>query len=205
MPLNLIRQSRLSQGCRLRSPLMNSRDVSGVGDTRVTRYDMEQQGLRIARDLGLDELSFLVASNLHWSFTRMRTFYERGPLADDGLSLSGFVTLWALRVNGEMDAASIASEVCITRSSFSGLAGRLEERGLIERREHPTDQRSYLFQLTPIGAEVIERVWPKVNGTAAQLSKHLGEARQRQLAEALGIVADHLESLVNQPGGSNQP
>jgi DNA-binding MarR family transcriptional regulator len=184
---------------------MNARDVVDGGDGRVARHYMEQQGLRVARELGLDEVSFLVASNLHWSFTRMRTFYERGPLADDGLSMSGFVTLWALRVNGEMDAASIASEVCITRSSFSGLASRLEDRGLIERREHPTDQRSYLFQLTPVGAEVIERVWPRVNGAAAQLSNHLGEARQRQLAEALGMVADHLESLVNQPGGSNLP
>lgn len=184
---------------------MSARDPLAAGDGRVTRYGMEQQGIRVARELGLDEFSFLVASNLHWCFTRMRTYYERGPLADDGLSLSGFVTLWALRVNGEMDAASIAGEVSITRSSFSGLARRLEDRGLIERRAHPTDQRSYLFQLTPIGAEVIERVWPRVNGAAAQLSKHLGEARQRQLAEALGTVADHLESLVTEPGGPDQP
>lgn len=165
-------------------------------DPTTARHELERRGQELANQLEIDEVSYLVASNLHWTFTLMRVLYERGPLASEKLSMSAFVALWSLRVSGEMEAHQVAAEVGIARSSFSGLATRLERRGLIRRRDQPTDGRSVLFSLTDEGQAVIDRVWPAVNRAATELSEHLGEASQRELADSLRSIADRLTLLL---------
>ncbi len=180
----------------VRSGHMESDTAPSLADPTASRHDIEERGRELARELDIDEASFLVASNIHWAFTLMRTLYERGPLAEEKLSMSAFVALWALRVSGEMEGRAVAEEVGIARSSFSGLATRLEKRGLIRRREHPADGRAVLYSLTEEGRVVIDRAWPRVNRAAGQLSSHLGEVRQRELADALRSVADQLTLLL---------
>lgn len=160
--------------------------------------------MQLAEELGIDESAFLVASNLHWTFTLMRTLFERGPLAPENLSMSGFATLWALRVNGEMEGREVAAEVGIARSSFSGLANRLEQRGLVRRRQHPADGRAVLFSLTEAGRVVLERVWPELNRSEREMSTHLGPSGQRELADALRRVADQISAILrNGPPGDS--
>ncbi|MDE0655985.1 MAG: MarR family transcriptional regulator, partial [Acidimicrobiaceae bacterium] len=84
----------------------------------------------------------------------------------------------------------------IARSSFSGLANRLEQRGLIQRRQSPNDGRAVLFSLTEQGRIVLERVWPELNRCEQQLSEHLGPDGRRELADALRSVADQLTTLL---------
>lgn len=169
---------------------------TSLTDPLEARHGIEERGLELARQLGIEERSFQVASNLHWSYTLMRTLFERGPLRTEQLSMSGFTALWALRVSGEMEGREVAAEVGIARSSFSGLANRLEARGLIQRRKSPDDGRAVLFSLTEAGRVVLERVWPKLNGSERQLSGHLGHAGQRELADLLRSVADQLTELL---------
>lgn len=170
-------------------------------DATAVRHQLEQRGRDLARELEIDEVSYLVASNIHWTFTLMRTLYERGPLASEELSMSAFVALWTLRISGEMEGRTVAAEVGIARSSFSGLASRLEKRNLLQRRDHPSDGRSVLFSLTEEGQATIDRVWPAVNQVATQLSSHLGEARQGELADALRSVSDQLTRLLEDTSG----
>lgn len=174
---------------------------TSLPDATEARHELEQRGLELARELEIDEVSYLVASNLHWTFTLMRTLYERVPLAPAKLSMSAFVVLWTLRVSEEMEGRAVAAEVGIARSSFSELASRLEKRGLIRRRDHPTDGRSVLFSLTDEGKATIDRVWPEVNRTATELSGHLGETRQRELADGLRSIADQLTGMLEEGSG----
>ena len=169
---------------------------TSLTDPLEERHSIEERGLQLARELGIEERSFQVASNLHWTFTLMRTLFERGPLRTEQLSMSGFATLWALRVSGEMEGREVAAEVGIARSSFSGLANRLERRGFIRRRPSPDDGRAVLFSLTETGQVVLERVWPRLNLSERDLSEHLGPDGQRELADLLRNVADRLIQLL---------
>ncbi|MYB27706.1 MAG: MarR family transcriptional regulator [Acidimicrobiaceae bacterium] len=175
---------------------MAEQSRTSLTDPLEARHGIEQRGVALARELGIDQSSFQVASNLHWTFTLMKALFERGPLAEERLSMSGFVALWALRVSGEMEGREVAAEVGIARSSFSGLANRLEQRGLIQRRQSPNDGRAVLFSLTEQGRVVLERVWPELNRCEQQLSEHLGPDGRRELADALRSVADQLTTLL---------
>ena len=175
---------------------MPSPTRTSLTDPLEARRVIEERGLELARKLGIDEPSFHVASNLHWTYTLMRTLFERGPLYSERLSMSGFTALWALCVSGEMEGREVAAEVGIARSSFSGLANRLEARGLISRRPSPEDGRAVLFSVTEAGRGALERVWPKLNCSERELSEHLGAEGQSELADLLRSVADRLTSLL---------
>ena len=180
---------------------------TSLTDPLKSRHSIEERGLQLARELDIDERSFQVASNLHWTYTLMRTMFERGPLKSERLSMSGFAALWALHVSGETEGREVAAEVGIARSSFSGLANRLEARGLITRRQSPHDGRAVLFSITDAGRAVFERAWPKLNGAERKLSEHLGPAGQRQLADLLRSVAGQVTSRLqeNPPTTPDQP
>jgi excisionase family DNA binding protein len=59
----------------------------------------------------------------------------------------------ALRIN------EIAGQVTLPASSFSRLADRMEEEGLVERRPDPTHRRATLLHITPAGEHRFAEAW----------------------------------------------
>jgi DNA-binding MarR family transcriptional regulator len=172
-------------------------DVEGRESGALERRTrMEVRGRALAEDRELDVSAYEVCSNLHWAFTLFKVRVERGPLAQAGLSMSGFVTLWSLWVHGEMEAKALAAEVGIARSSLSELARRLEERQLILRKSHPSDGRAVLFDLTDEGRVAIEAIWPKLNETEAEATATLSVGRRSSLAAMLREMSDQLTTLL---------
>jgi DNA-binding MarR family transcriptional regulator len=55
---------------------------------------------------------------------------------------------------------TLSEKLFVTKGNVCGLIGRLEERGLVERRADPQDRRSNMLFLTPAGRELTERVVP---------------------------------------------
>lgn len=176
--------------------MTGTRELPAV-DPAELRRRIEARGVALASELELDQAAFQLSANVHWTFVLMKTALERGPLADLDLSMSAFVALWALRASGELEACEVAAEVGITRSGFSGLARRLEGRGLISRRPHPGDGRSVLLALTPSGRQLIDAAWPAVNATAEVLASALGEDEQLRTADALRRLADGAVRLLD--------
>lgn len=54
----------------------------------------------------------------------------------------------------------LAERVLLSTSGISRLVDRIEEAGLLRRVSCPTDRRSLNIELTPEGAEMLERMWP---------------------------------------------
>ncbi len=159
------------------------------------RRNIEAKGRSVANDLNIDVGAYEVVSNLHWAFTLLKTHVERGPLAEANLSWAAFVALWSIWVNGEMDGSRIAVEIGTRKSSFSEMAKRLEDRGLLSRRPHPEDGRSVLFDVTPQAQELLAELWPKLNGEASAITKGLDADAKRSFAALLRGMADELTEL----------
>jgi DNA-binding MarR family transcriptional regulator len=165
---------------------------------RGTRGHMlEAKGAEYARELGLDVAAFGVGSNLHWASTLMKTHFERRRLDAVELSMSEFVTLWSIRVGGEMEAGDVAAEVGIPPSSFTGLAKRLEQRGLVSRRRHPADGRSVLVDITPAGADLVAEAFRLANAGARAMTSALRPDEVAVLGDLLLRVADALAALLD--------
>ena len=80
--------------------------------------------------------------------------------------------------------SSLAEAMHCDNSNLTGIADRLEERGLVERRADPRDRRVKLLAPTAAGAEVREQLNRRLAEPPEALLE-LSESDQRTLVEIL--------------------
>ncbi|HEU5205140.1 MAG TPA: MarR family transcriptional regulator [Candidatus Limnocylindrales bacterium] len=128
----------------------------------------------------------------------MRRIWEHAErrLAPQALSLKHY---WALHALDEpMSMGALGERLGIDASYVTTIADQLEERGLIERRPHPTDRRIKSLALTPEGRRTRERLvdqlWTDVHvlealtqGERAELRRLLAKAQVAPAARAATV------------------
>lgn len=80
-----------------------------------------------------------------------------------GISGLAYVVLTGLR-HREATSAQISRKMMLTPATLVPVVDMLEQQGLIERRQDPTDRRRTPLFLTPAGSDLLERV-PLVSDT----------------------------------------
>ncbi|MBM3678378.1 MAG: MarR family transcriptional regulator [Actinobacteria bacterium] len=89
----------------------------------------------------------------------------------------------------------LADEVAMSRSGLTRLADRLEEAGLVTRRQCPTDRRGLELELLPAGTEMLRRIWAVYGEVLARtFGAHVGDPgaiteQLRPVLEAVGARA----------------
>jgi len=128
---------------------------------------------------------FTVLSRTH------RAFMEkvRQDVARHGLTSTEFAVLEALYHKGPLLLGEIQAKILVSSGGITYLVDRMTERGLVERRDCPTDRRSRYAALTEEGVRFMERIFPEHARCIARASEGL-DAEQRQeairLLKALG-------------------
>ena len=87
---------------------------------------------------------------------RMRDIWHKRMRAID-LTPPQSIALRKL-LDGPLSMGSVAEVLSCDASTLTGLADRLEERGLIERRVDPADRRVKLLALTDIGRALVTSI-----------------------------------------------
>ncbi|GAC1582950.1 MAG: hypothetical protein NVS3B18_16250 [Candidatus Dormibacteria bacterium] len=107
-------------------------------------------------------------------------------------------TLWQLEPDdGPLPRGVLAERLNCDPSNVTFLVDRLEDRGLVERSEHPGDRRVKAVKLTPAGLAARRRL---VAATVdAPAFARLSPAQQRQLADLLARCA--CDPALPTPGG----
>jgi len=113
-------------------------------------------------------------------------------LAERGLPpLGWYDVLWALnRAPGRrLRMSEVADSLTISRSTFSRLARRIEEAGLLELVPFEDDRRGQWAVLTPAGRAMLRRMWPVYERELrAALRPGLSATEARTLAALLAKV-----------------
>ncbi len=73
------------------------------------------------------------------------------------LSIRERLLIQRLGLEGAMPIAALGQRLSISPSSMTGLVDRLEEKGHVERRPHPTDRRAIELVLTRKGRTAFDR------------------------------------------------
>src|SRR5262245_41936860 len=68
-----------------------------------------------------------------------------------GMTVSQSYTLRDLYFKGPRSMSQLAELLGVRLSTMTGVVDQLEERGLVERADHPEDRRSFQVRLTPEG------------------------------------------------------
>ncbi|TDC63711.1 MarR family transcriptional regulator [Micromonospora sp. KC207] len=87
-----------------------------------------------------------------------------------------------------MTAAQLARECAVTPQTMNSTLGRLEKRGLIERRRHPMHGTLIEIRMTPAGRDAFDRADKRVAELDAALSAGLTE-------EDLALLRDLLKRI----------
>jgi DNA-binding MarR family transcriptional regulator len=145
--------------------------------------------------LDLDLRALTAVSNIFRAATAVRNHMENGVLAEHGLSWSAFTSLFVLRVWGEMDARSLASEAGVTAATLTGVMKTLESRGFLRRRSDSNDKRKVLVSATAKGRKVVDQIMPGFNRHEAMVTQALTEEEQEELARSLRVILRTVDAI----------
>ena len=153
----------------------------------------------------IDLRAMSTVGNVHRVAMRIRHHFEQGVLRESGLTWTGFVVLWVLWIWGEMQTRWLAEEVDVNRSTLTGVLNTLERRGLVMRRDHETEGRLVLAELTADGEQLIADLFPRFNAEEVFVVSALSAREQDQLADALRVIHRLLDEQGAERRRAGQP
>ncbi|MBF6329643.1 MarR family winged helix-turn-helix transcriptional regulator [Nocardia transvalensis] len=110
------------------------------------------------------------------------------------LTPSQAVVLGRLGTDGPATVAALARAESVRPQSMRLTLGALEERGLVERAPHPTDQRQVLMSPTPAGNQLLDAArLAKEDWLARAMATKLSPAEQDSLLAAIPVLRRLLE------------
>ena len=132
-----------------------------------------------------------LASALRLSVVRLNRRL-RGQRADTSVTLTQLAALATLKRHGALTPGELAAHEKVQPPSMTRVLAALEERGLVERRPHPTDGRQALVELTAEGRDLLRS---EVRMREAWLARKLGELTEEERA-TLRSASELIDRLV---------
>jgi DNA-binding MarR family transcriptional regulator len=103
----------------------------------------------------------------------------------NGLSIIGFQALALLEMHGDMPMSRLAEELGVAFPNATGIVGRMEERGIVERTHDEHDRRVVRVALTDAGRQLIADMDAARRDRMARLIDMLDEDQQDRLLQAV--------------------
>ena len=119
--------------------------------------------------------------------------HMRAAAAQHELSLTESAVLARLGRDGPATAADLARAEGVRPQSMSAVVATLEERGLVERKPHPSDGRQLNVALTVKGAEIRSSTKDLKRAWLAQATARLADEERQTLIRAGDILKRLLE------------
>ncbi|NDF01287.1 MAG: MarR family transcriptional regulator, partial [Verrucomicrobia bacterium] len=85
----------------------------------------------------------------------------------------------------------LSRQLIMHRSNVTGLVDRLEERGLVARKENAEDRRAWRVVLTAQGHKLLAEIYPHYYAAAEQVWGDLPVARAEKLVTELSIISEN--------------
>jgi DNA-binding MarR family transcriptional regulator len=95
-----------------------------------------------------------LASQLRPALLRL-TRLVRNQRVDMSVTLTQLSAMGTLRKRGPMSAGELAAYERVQPPSMTKVLANLEERGLVQRKVHPTDRRQAILEITPAGTALL--------------------------------------------------
>lgn len=90
-------------------------------------------------------------------------------------------------------ASDLSQLTVLSLPSLSRLLKTLEERGLIRRHAHASDQRATLLSISRSGRAMVARIAPVSEATYAEIEAAVGRAELGELYRLLAVTAQRLQ------------
>jgi DNA-binding MarR family transcriptional regulator len=128
----------------------------------------------------------------------MKRAFDRS-LAEHGLTTSQWSILASIAGEEGLTQMELGRRSLFDRPTTSGILMRLEGRGLIERRQSPTDSRARAIYFTAAGRTLFAKLPAMAAAVNAIAKRNLSKPEQRQLMTLLDRVAANFEESGENP------
>lgn len=109
----------------------------------------------------------------------------RRHIEDLGICPSDYGILAALTESGPLPVSALGRRVQLTSGSMTTAIDRLEDKGLVRRRETPADRRARTVHLTPHGRSLIRKAEAEHERAMTEIVSSLSSAEQREALRLL--------------------
>jgi DNA-binding MarR family transcriptional regulator len=103
----------------------------------------------------------------------------------NGLSIIGFQALALLEMHGDLTMSRLAEELGVAFPNATGIVGRMEERGIVERTHDEHDRRVVRVTLTGAGRQLIADMDAARRERMTRLIDILDASQQERLLQAV--------------------
>jgi DNA-binding MarR family transcriptional regulator len=140
---------------------------------------------------------------LHDVARLMRKRFEQNA-RDLGLTRSQCAVLAHLARNEGIQQSALADILEVEPITLTRLLDRLEEMGLVERRQHPTDRRIRLLRLTDAARPKIAEIFTIGALTRGESLEGIPEAERERLFDVLSTMKANLLGKLSPAAGNRR-
>lgn len=119
----------------------------------------------------------------------------------EGLTPSQASALGLIKGRGPLSLSELAAIEGLNPTMVSRIVGRLDELGLISRRQNPQDLRSAVVEVTDQGRQIHDRVRGERAKVLSDCLEQLSSADQQAVVTALPALEALAEQLINSSTG----
>jgi DNA-binding MarR family transcriptional regulator len=109
--------------------------------------------------------------------------------AQHGIRPAQYAALTIIERNPGLKQKDVGEALGIKRANFVAMCDELEGLGLAERRQIPTDRRSYALYLTRKGKALLKKLHPAIAESEGRLDALIGEDGRERLIVMLAALA----------------
>ena len=106
------------------------------------------------------------------------------------LAVAHYTLLISVHNDPGLSGAELARRLGVTPQAVASLAGRLEGRGLLERRPHPRHRHVQELHLTDAGRDILRQADAVVSGIEQKITEQLGSSDTDRIRALLDRVAE---------------
>jgi DNA-binding MarR family transcriptional regulator len=136
-------------------------------------------------------IRLLRASEALWNASRV--FFDEWELSPSQFNILNL--LWE-QPDG-LTQSDLGRQLIMHRSNVTGLVDRLEQRGLVARKESATDRRAWRVVLSPAGRKLMLRILPRYYAVAEQVWGKRTPAQAETLAGQVTELAANADSIAS--------
>src|SRR3954463_15505389 len=121
-----------------------------------------------------------------------------------GLTRSQWQVLAFLAPNEGIHQGGLAEILEVEPITLLRILDKLESRGLIERRQHPTDRRIWLLHLTPQAHPILDQMRELGDLTRSEALDGIPEAEREKLLGTLTIMKKNRVAAGSKPAATRE-
>jgi DNA-binding MarR family transcriptional regulator len=114
---------------------------------------------------------------LLWSFTPAYQRWSESLLVEKGLSPQRLRILGSIHERGPRIMSELKKELGVTATNVTALVDSLEKDGLVKRKQHPTDRRATVIELTD---KVMTELSPRCTEYKEQVAELFSDLSERE-------------------------